>query len=99
MYLSHHYLIDLTGGACLSVIVFYALMPEVFKDVDAIMWNANGNGIVQGGKAYEGVSNGTGTDGLDLDAEIRKLEESGEGDVDEAIRDEEAAIEARDCKG
>ncbi|EIW65921.1 hypothetical protein TREMEDRAFT_22906, partial [Tremella mesenterica DSM 1558] len=27
MYLSHHYLIDLTGGACLSVLVFYLFMP------------------------------------------------------------------------
>jgi hypothetical protein len=86
MYLSHHYLIDLTGGACLSVLVFYALMPSGFKDSDAIQW-----GGAAEGKGYESVDI-KGGDGLDLDEEIRKLEELGDGDVDEG-RDEEAAIE------
>ena len=55
MYLSHHYLIDLTAGASLSVMMFYAVMPEQFKDVDQIIWreeeqagNAAGNSMGTG---------------------------------------------------
>ncbi|ORX35629.1 hypothetical protein BD324DRAFT_581607 [Kockovaella imperatae] len=44
MYLSHHYLIDLTAGACLSVIVFYITMPPQFKDVDQIIWSREQGG-------------------------------------------------------
>lgn len=62
MYLSHHYLIDLTGGACLSVIMFYITMPEQFKDIDQIDWSVN-NVVPSGaGAAYEmlnGNANGT----------------------------------------
>lgn len=70
MYLSHHYLIDLVGGACLSVAVFYATMPEQFKDSDEIEWKAG-----QGEEGYELVHDDVGGD-VDLDEEIRKLEES-----------------------
>ena len=45
MYLSHHYLIDLTAGACLSVIAFYVTMPEEFKDVDQIIWTREQGGV------------------------------------------------------
>lgn len=67
MYLSHHYLIDLTGGACLSVMVFYATMPTVFKDVDQIDW------------AYEAIPLGGPIDAREAEAEfereLTKLEE------------------------
>lgn len=72
MYLSHHYLIDLTGGACFSVIAFYALMPEAYKDADQIDWTR--------ALPTEGYSalNGRAREELDLDEEIRKLEDIGE---------------------
>lgn len=79
MYLSHHYLIDLVGGACLSVVVFYLTMPEIFKDSDEILWPREGGG----GEGYEMLGR---TESLDLDEEIRKLEESDgprrEADID-----------------
>lgn len=90
MYLSHHYLIDLTGGACLSVVVFYLFMPEQFKDSDQIVDKAD----------YELV-NGNSAEAerqadLDLDEEIRKLEENEVGDDEEDDRmdgDEEQRME------
>lgn len=86
MYLSHHYLIDLTGGACLTVVVFYALMPEAYKDADQIDWTralpSEGYAMVNGGR-----SGGE----MDLDEEIRKLE-VGEGE-ETVVDDEEARIE------
>lgn len=91
MYLSHHYLIDLVGGACLSVLVFYLCMPEGFKDVDQIQWEAvEGDGYEMIG----GPRTGTGPD-IDLDEEIRKLEEQGEALFEQAIGDEESRIEAK----
>ena len=88
MYLSHHYLIDLTGGACLSVVMFYSLMPEAYKDADQIDWTrvlpSEGYSMVAGGGRGRGEE-------LDLDEEIRKLEEVGEGD--DMVDDEEAQIE------
>ncbi|WVQ79963.1 hypothetical protein IAT38_002064 [Cryptococcus sp. DSM 104549] len=90
MYLSHHYLIDLVGGACLSVLVFYLCMPEGFKDVDQIQWEkVEGDGYEMIG----GPRTGTGPE-VDLDEEIRKLEEEGEADIGEQGRDEEERIEA-----
>jgi hypothetical protein len=74
MYLSHHYLIDLVGGACLSVAFFYATMPEQFKDSDQIIWKAG-----QGEEGYEMLRNeehGEEDGDVDLDEEIRRLEES-----------------------
>lgn len=53
MYLSHHYLIDLTGGACLSVIMFYVTMPEQFKDIDQIDWTVNN--VANSSAGYERV--------------------------------------------
>lgn len=86
MYLSHHYLIDLTGGACLSVLVFYLTMPAEFKDSDLIV----------GRDEYEMVD-GTSREEremeleLDLDEEIRKLEETGEaGDEEETVHGHDA---------
>lgn len=60
MYLSHHYLIDLTGGACLSVMVFYITMPVVFKDVDQIDW------------AYEAVQLGGPVDAREAEEEFER---------------------------
>ena len=85
MYLSHHYLIDLTGGACLSVLVFYLFMPEEFKDSDSIA-DRREYSLVNG--SGSGAGTGPASAELDLDEEIRKLEENGEMD-----EDEEAAIE------
>lgn len=89
MYLSHHYLIDLVGGACLSVAFFYATMPEQFKDSDQIDWKAGlgeegyemlreqEHGHDVDGHGGDGVDGEEGIDGdVDLDEEIRKLEES-----------------------
>ncbi|KAL1411384.1 Ribonucleases P/MRP protein subunit pop1 [Vanrija albida] len=82
MYLSHHYLIDLTGGASLSVLVFYLFMPDDFKDIDNIHWPSSAGG--GGAGAYEMVqSNGHAE--VDFDEEIRKLEEEGD---DSAIADD-----------
>ena len=99
MYLSHHYLIDLTGGACLSVIVFYATMPAVFKDVDQIDWTAINN--VDGYELVNGGQHGTTGRDMDLDEEIRKLEEHEHEDeeLDEERRDEESAIDTAKDKG
>jgi len=36
MYLSHHYLIDVVGGACLSVAVFYMTLPEDLKNFGVV---------------------------------------------------------------
>lgn len=90
MYLSHHYLIDLVGGACLSVLVFYLCMPEGFKDVDQIQWEAvEGDGYEMIG----GPKTGTGPE-IDLDEEIRKLEEQGEALFEHMIgEDEESRID------
>ena len=93
MYLSHHYLIDLTGGACLSVIMFYVTMPEQFKDSDQIQWGSEGM------EGYELV-NGRVRE-LDLDEEIRKLEERGDN-ADEVVtikEDEESAIKGVEAEG
>lgn len=70
MYLSHHYLIDLVGGACLSVVVFYLTMPVAFKDSDEIHWEGGSGGYEMVGRA------GRDDEELDIDEEIRKLEES-----------------------
>ncbi|WWD03284.1 hypothetical protein V865_001335 [Kwoniella europaea PYCC6329] len=87
MYLSHHYLIDVTAGACLSILVFYLTMPLGFKDVDQINWTNNES--VQG---YEMINQGGPQrvkEELDLDEEIRKLEESIDMDGDDIARNDE----------
>jgi len=83
MYLSHHYLIDLTGGACLSVMVFYVTMPAVFKDVDQIDWTA-------ANVEYDALQPSTGTEGRDeeFEAEMQRLETE--------IPDEEQAVERKE---
>ncbi|OCF31925.1 inositolphosphorylceramide synthase [Kwoniella heveanensis BCC8398] len=90
MYLSHHYLIDLVGGACLSVLVFYLCMPEGFKDVDQIQWSK-----LEGG-GYEMIGGPRTRDDVDLDEEIRKLEQAGDLDDEDHLhpheRDEESQI-------
>ena len=79
MYLSHHYLIDLTGGACLSVIMFYSTMPGKFKDIDQIDWTA--------GAAYELVPSTAGTTSEgQMEAEISKLEQEADEEEDEESR-------------
>jgi len=35
MYLTHHYLIDVVGGACLATASFYLFLPNEFKDAGA----------------------------------------------------------------
>ncbi|WWC89048.1 uncharacterized protein L201_003966 [Kwoniella dendrophila CBS 6074] len=104
MYLSHHYLIDVTAGACLSVLIFYLTMPLGFKDVDQINWNSAEN---VNGQGYEMISQGGPNKikskdqfNLDLDEEIRKLEESGDlsegDDAEEQIKnDEESNIQGK----
>lgn len=89
MYLSHHYLIDLTGGACLSVMVFYVTMPGVFKDVDQIDWAAGANlssgaGVGTNGPAYELIVDpGTPSRDEAFEADLRRLEEEvAEGELE-----------------
>jgi hypothetical protein len=89
MYLSHHYLFDLSGGACLSVLVFYLFMPLEFRDIDGLKWSQ--------GDGYEMVT--TAPDAardrdVDFDEEIRKLEDSGEADEEAAIEGNEAESSA-----
>ncbi|BEJ16551.1 hypothetical protein CspHIS471_0511560 [Cutaneotrichosporon sp. HIS471] len=87
MYLSHHYLIDLAGGACLSVLTFYLFMPAEFKDSDQIMWPSAANANAS---EYELVTpNGHAHDDVDFDEEIRRLEE-------DETEDEEAQVEGKD---
>jgi inositol phosphorylceramide synthase catalytic subunit len=57
MYLTHHYLIDVVGGACLAVFFYYAFMPNELRFV-GIGAQANGEngyaGIGRGGRSkYE----------------------------------------------
>lgn len=96
MYLSHHYLIDLTGGACLSVGIFYITMPAKFKDIDQIIWNDP----TQSGTGYALIdpSANRGQGEIDFDEEIRKLEEE-DGVVGVRDRDEESAIEFEERNG
>ncbi len=109
MYLSHHYLIDLAGGACLSVLTFYLFMPEEFKDSDQIQWDRTGSSSSRdeyelvNGNVVNGASLNGARHSIDLDEEIRKLEENGDADlegVDELDprsslpRDEEGRIES-----
>ncbi|KAJ6491569.1 hypothetical protein DFH09DRAFT_1208095 [Mycena vulgaris] len=35
MYLSHHYLIDVVGGACLAILFFYLFLPDEFRNTAA----------------------------------------------------------------
>jgi hypothetical protein len=83
MYLSHHYLIDLTGGACLSVMVFYLFMPEEFKDSDQIVGRDEYQFVAGSDRSVADRER----EEMDLDEEIRKLEEDGDmgigGDMDE----------------
>ena len=61
MYLTHHYLIDVTAGACLAVCSYYYFMPDAFKVADGeVDWER--------AERYELVEE------LDMDEEIRKLE-------------------------
>jgi hypothetical protein len=91
MYLSHHYLIDLTGGACLSVMVFYVTMPAAFKDVDQIDWAAGANlssgAGVGGAPAYELVVDpGTPSRDEAFEADLRRLEvEVAEDDLERGV--------------
>jgi hypothetical protein len=82
MYLSHHYLIDLTGGACLSVMVFYLFMPEEFKDSDQIVGRDEYQFVAGSDRSVADRER----EEMDLDEEIRKLEEDGDmgmgGDMD-----------------
>lgn len=57
MYLAHHYLIDVVGGACLAVFLWYAFMPNELRFV-GVGAQANGEngyvGIGRGGRSkYE----------------------------------------------
>lgn len=36
MYLTHHYLIDVVGGACLAIVFFYLFMPDELKGEGAL---------------------------------------------------------------
>jgi membrane-associated phospholipid phosphatase len=36
MYLTHHYLIDVVGGACLAIVFFYLFMPDALKGDGAL---------------------------------------------------------------
>jgi hypothetical protein len=98
MYLSHHYLIDLTGGACLSVMVFYLFMPEEFKDSDQIVGRDEyqfvaGSDAESRGRDVEAERKRREREEMDLDEEIRKLED---GDLE---LDEEQAAEGSGSGG
>jgi len=51
MYLTHHYLIDVVGGACLAVFFYYAFMPNGLRFVGV---GAHGNGE----NGYVGIGRG-----------------------------------------
>jgi hypothetical protein len=46
MYLSHHYLIDVVGGACLATACFYFFVPEELR-------NGNGNAAADKYERYD----------------------------------------------
>jgi hypothetical protein len=107
MYLSHHYLIDLTGGACLSVMVFYLFMPEEFKDSDQIV--GRDEYVFVAGDETDRSRRGGGVDveaerkrrereEMDLDEEIRKLED-GDGDLGEMDEEQAAGGEGSGSGG
>jgi hypothetical protein len=91
MYLSHHYLIDLTGGACLSVLVFFLFQPAQFKDIDGIQWS------VTAGGEYEMLSQNCPhpSEVVDFDEEIRRLEED---DGPRRVTDVENPIDSEDAQ-
>jgi hypothetical protein len=97
MYLSHHYLIDLTGGACLSVMVFYLFMPEEFKDSDQIV-GRDEYVFVAGDRSIEGERKRREREEMDLDEEIRKLED-GDGDLGEMDEEQAAGGEGSGSGG
>ncbi|KAJ7119599.1 PAP2-domain-containing protein [Mycena epipterygia] len=49
MYLSHHYLIDVVGGACLAIFVFYFFLPDEFRNPAAA--TAPPGGLTRAGAA------------------------------------------------
>lgn len=57
MYLTHHYLIDVVGGACLAVFFYYAFMPNELRFVGVGAQSNGENGYVgigRGGRSkYE----------------------------------------------
>ena len=56
MYLTHHYLIDVVGGACLAIAYFYLLLPDELKGAGA---SASPNGLASA-LSWTGLSNGSG---------------------------------------
>ena len=90
MYLSHHYLIDLTGGACLSVMVFYLFMPEEFKDSDQIVGRDEYIYVAGSEVDADAERRKREREEMDLDEEIRKLED-GDGDGELEMDEEQAA--------
>jgi hypothetical protein len=44
MYLTHHYIIDVVGGACLATAAFYLFLPEEFKGANATAPPTGANG-------------------------------------------------------
>jgi len=90
MYLSHHYLIDLTGGACLSVMVFYLFMPEEFKDSDQIVGRDEYIYVAGSEVDVDAERRKREREEMDLDEEIRKLED-GDGDGELEMDEEQAA--------
>ncbi|TFK17123.1 hypothetical protein FA15DRAFT_737338 [Coprinopsis marcescibilis] len=76
MYLTHHYLIDVVGGACMATAFFYLFLPDEFKGAGALAVPYNFAAFVPG---YVGGQhgrqqprkNGSMGRGLDLDLEDR----------------------------
>ena len=57
----------------MSVVMFYLIMPPAFKDSDEIQWKESGG--AEGGYEMVGRREEDEDEELDLDEEIRKLEE------------------------
>jgi len=78
MYLTHHYLIDVVGGACLAIAYFYLLLPDDLKGVGA---SAPPGGLASA-LSRTGLSNGSGRSKYEIyDLEDPRRKRAGNGGV------------------
>jgi len=78
MYLTHHYLIDVVGGACLAIAYFYLLLPDELKGAGA---SAPPGGLASA-LSWTGLSNGSGRSKYDIyDLEDPRRKRAGNGSV------------------
>ncbi|KAJ3570737.1 hypothetical protein NP233_g4199 [Leucocoprinus birnbaumii] len=84
MYLTHHYLIDVVGGACLAIAFFYLMLPDELKGAGA---TAPPGGLASA-LSRSGLSNGSGRSKYEIydleDPRRRRAWNSGNGMMNDA---------------